>query len=50
MDDIFETIGKVLEATAIVCVIAILLMFIKAICGTFVAAVVFLVILYINID
>lgn len=50
MDDIFKTIGAVLEAAAIICVIAILLMFIKAICGTFVAAVVFLVILYINID
>jgi hypothetical protein len=50
MDDIFETIGKVLEAAAVICVIAILLMFIKATCGTFVAAVVFLVILYINIE
>lgn len=47
MDNIFEKIGMILEAASIVCVVAIFLIFIKAICGTFVAAIVFIAILYI---
>lgn len=47
MDNIFEKIGAILEISATICVFAILLAFIKAVCGTFVAAIVFLAIIYI---